>query len=362
MVSFLAPVSLIGLSCLPALVSAAPLSFPLANGFPDVANPSDLLTTIQNKAHGSLPNGGPPAKITPNTLTSLQLVAFNELAEVAFFTELISNVTNNVEGYRIQDGPNRKFILDTLISVQAQEELHVLNANGAVAHFSKEPIQACQYNFPVSNFEDAIALATTFTDVVIGTLGDIVSQFGKDGDNGLIKGVASVIGQEGEQNGYYRTLQGKIPSSLPFLTSSAREFAFSALNQLFIVPGSCPNSKIISLPIFAPLNVLTSADVAIDTQKIQFMANAETTSWPSGDSNTLSVVYINQQNSPVVQKLENVKVEGTTVTFEAAFPFSEGTFGNGLTIAAVTKTSGPFASANDVAKDTLFGPGLIEIN
>lgn len=362
MVSFLAPVSLIGLSYLPALVSAAPFSFPLANGFPNVANPSDQLTAIQNKAHGSLPNGGPPASITPNTLTSLQLVAFNELAEVAFFTELISNVTNNVEGYRIQDGPSRKFILDNLIAVQAQEELHTLNANGAVNHFSQKPIQPCQYDFPVSNFEDAIALAATFTDVVLGTLGDIVSLFGKDGDNGLIKGVASVIGQEGEQNGYYRTLQGKIPSALPFLTSNAREFAFSALNQLFIVPGSCPNSDLINLPIFAPLNVLTSPDVAIDTQKIQFVVNAETTNWPTGDSTTLSLVYINQQNTPVVQKIENIKVDGTTVTFEAAFPFNEGTFGNGLTIAAVTKTNGPFTSANDVAKETLFGPGLIEIN
>jgi hypothetical protein len=35
---------------------------------------------------------------------------------------------------------------------------------------------------------------------------------------------------------------------------------------------------------------------------------------------------------------------------------------NGLTIAAVTKTAGLFASADAVAKDAIFGPGLIEIN
>jgi hypothetical protein len=362
MVSFLASVSIFGLSCLPAIVSAAPFSFPLANGFPNVTAPSKQLTFIQNKAHGSLPNGGPPANITANTLTSLQLIAFNELSEVAFFTELLSNVTNNVEGYRIQDGATRKFVIDTLKNVQAQEELHALNANNALNHFTKTPIQACQYNFPVSNLEDAIALAATFTDVVLGTLGDVVSLLGQDGDNGLIKGVAAVIGQEGEQDGYYRSLQGKLPSALPFLTSSTREFAFSALNQMFVVPGSCPNSNIIKLPVFAPLSVLTTPDVIINSQTVSFTVTADTTNWPSGNSTPLSLVYINQQNTPVVQKIENIKVDGTTITFDAAFPFNAGTFGNGLTIAAVTKTSGPFTSADAVAQDTLFGPGLIEIN
>ena len=362
MVSFVAQASLIGLSCLPALVSAAPFSFPLSNGFPNITAPSNQLTIIQNKAHGSLPNGGPPANITANTLTSLQLIAFNELSEVAFFTELISNVTNNVEGYKIQDGATRRFVLETLKNVQAQEELHALNANNAVNHFSKNPIQACQYNFPVSNFEDAIALASTFTDVVLGTLQDVVTLFGEDGDSGLIRGVASVIGQEGEQDGYYRSIQGKLPSALPFLTASTREFAFSALNQLFVVPNSCPNSNIIKLPVFGALSVLTTPDVIVDSQKVSFMVDATTTNWPSGSSTPLSLVYINQQNTPVVQQIENIKVEGTTVTFDAAFPFNKGTFGNGLTIAAVTKTSGPFASVDAVAQDTLFGPGLIEIN
>jgi hypothetical protein len=35
---------------------------------------------------------------------------------------------------------------------------------------------------------------------------------------------------------------------------------------------------------------------------------------------------------------------------------------NGLTIAAVTNSAGPFESASEVAAATLFGPGLIEVN
>lgn len=61
--------------------------------------------------------------------------------------------------------------------------------------------------------------------------------------------------REGEQNGFYRNLLGAIPSIVPFLTTSTREFAFSALNRGFIVPGSYPNINTISLPIFKILNV-----------------------------------------------------------------------------------------------------------
>lgn len=361
MLSLVAPVSLVGLACLSSVVSAAPFSFPLANGFPDV--PSKQVAAVQDQAHGSLPNGGPPASITPDTLTSLQLIAFNELFEVAFFTELITNITSNLDGYRIQDGATRSFILQTLTAVQAQEELHALNANNAVTHFSQKPILPCQYNFPVSNFEDAIALAATFTDVVLGTLQDVVSLFGKDGDSGLIQGVASVIGQEGEQNGYYRSLQGKIPSALPFLTASTREFAFSAINQDFVVPESCPNANAIGLPIFSPLAVLTSGVDAAASLKIAFSVTANATEFPVTDgATTYSVVYINQQNTPIVEAIKTIQVSGDVVTFEAAFPYAPGTFGNGLTIAAITKDAGPFASADAVAASTVFGPGLIEIN
>jgi hypothetical protein len=50
------------------------------------------------------------------------------------------------------------------------------------------------------------------------------------------------------------------------------------------------------------------------------------------------------------------------VTFKANFPFDGTTFGNGLTITALTTSAGPFANANAVARAIYSGPGLIEIN
>jgi len=365
MISSIATASLIGLSCLSTVVTAAPFSYPLSNGFPNITNPSQQLTNIELAAQGSLSNGAPPAKVSDDSLTSLRLIAFNELFEVAYFTELLTNITTNVEGYQIHDHNAREYIIKALTAVQAQEELHVLNANGALAHFGAEPIKPCEYNFPVSNFKDAISLASTFTDVVLGTLQDVVSLFGADLDSGLIRGVASVIGQEGEQNGFYRELLDKIPSALPFLTTSTREFAFSALNQDFVVAGSCPNIGTIDLPIFEPLTIVT-ADIKAAEQDLQFSITATGkeygyAQWGS-DCSGLSLVYINQQNVPVVEALKNVKVSDYTITFDALFPFNGTTFGNGLTLAAVTNSSGPFTSADAVAKATIFGPGLIEIN
>jgi hypothetical protein len=371
MLSNIASTSLIGFSCLSTIVSAAPFSFPLSNGFP---TPSpDAINTIELAAHGSLPNGTPPPTLNnKDSLTSLQLIAFNELVEVAFFTELIANITAKYNGYDnwYKDQEQHDTILNALNAIVAQEELHELNANGAVVHFGGEKILPCNYNFPVNSFIDAIALASTFTDVVLGTLQDVESIFGTNGDNGLIRGVASVIGQEGEQNGFYRTILKKIPSALPFLTTSTRQFAFSALNQDFVVPGSCnaTNLATINLPIFAPLTVETQ-NIAAKSQTLDFSISLPSnvtstygTNYTSYVSN-LSLTYINQQNTPVVEQITNVKSQGNGVlTFQANFPFNGTTFGNGLTIAAVTKGASSFTSADAVAEATLFGPGLIEIN
>lgn len=211
-------------------------------GFPD-PNPAQLLA-IEVQAHGTLPNGSPPAMISADGIINLQLIEFNENFEVAFFGSLLNNITTNVPGFQIYDTKSRVIVIDALTAILAQEELHALNAQGALQHFGQQPILPCKYVFPTANFQDAIALAATFTDLVLGTLQDVIELFANANDNALTRGVASVIGQEGEQEAFFRLVRDKklIPSSQPFLTTSSRDFAFSAL-QGFVVPGSCPNCK-----------------------------------------------------------------------------------------------------------------------
>lgn len=376
--------------------------FPLANGFPNIANPSDQLNQIQQDARGTLPKAAPnapaPATPQPDSLTSLGFIAFNELFEVAFFTELFNNVTTGASGFREGDllGQDKAKILSILKIVIAQEELHELNANGAFQKFTGQMIQPCQYNFPVSNFNQSISLASTFTDVVLGTLPDIQTLFANANDNALIRGVGSVIGQEGEQNGFYRDILGKNPSALPFLTASARDFAFSAIVQNFVVPGSCSSSLDIlqrgGLTIFdiltvvnpptAPTNQKVMFRLKNFSQKMEFSGEAaadvvssheNSTTAPHQQPDNLFLTYINQLNAPISVPIEDAKkinnddhnnddedYSSITIQFSANFPGADNLM-NGLTIAAVTKGK-DFVDVGAVANNTLFGPGLIEIN
>ena len=125
-------------------------TFPLTelpSGFPTVDN--STLRGIEQRAHGTLPNGALPTTLSDTSVTVLQLIAFNEIFEVAFFTNLIQNVTNNVQGYRIDSPVLKNLVLNTLHAVQAQEELHFLGANGILASANKAQIEPCSYVFPV---------------------------------------------------------------------------------------------------------------------------------------------------------------------------------------------------------------------
>jgi hypothetical protein len=206
---------------------------------------------------------------------------------------------------------------------------------------------------------------------VLGTLQDVIQDLATNNLAPVARQIASVVGQEGEQNGLYRVLQKKIPSSLPFLTTSTREFAWTAL-QGFVVPGSCPQDvlSLVNLHVFGGLNVLTT-DIAAKDQTLQFSFDLNslktaklpvTANWNAQTdyATEASIVYINQQNTPVVTPITAVSVSGTVVKFSANFPYSQNMM-NGLTIAAVTLGKGPFATAGAVANATVFGPGLIEI-
>ncbi|KAJ4320415.1 hypothetical protein N0V94_003386 [Neodidymelliopsis sp. IMI 364377] len=327
--------------------------FPLANGFPNPNREDEI--QIQDSAHGTLPNGPPPPALSAEGVTNLKLIALNELFEVAFFTELIYNVTNKVSGYDL--GMGHDYMLDSLNAILNQEELHVLNANGALEHFNQEKIQPCKYNFPVTDFQSAIALAGTFTDVVLGTLQDVNQIFAKNQDDGLVRAVTSVVGNEAEQEGFFRLMQKKRPSSQPFITTATRDFAFTAI-QDFVLPDSCPNIATIPLKKFKPLSVETKT-IPAETQNLKFSFAMKDAGMY--DTNDMRLTWLNAQNQPIVKKFENVKMENEKVFFEAQFPYDDFLM-NGLTIAAVTMGAEEFADADKVAEATVFGPGLIEVD
>lgn len=228
--------------------------------------------------------------------------------------------------------------------------------NAALEHYGHVEIQPCQYNFPVSSYNESLILANSFTNTVIGTLSSIIQQYGKVGDADLIAEIGTVIGQEGQQSGGFRIAQGKRPSANAYPTYASPSFLYSLVNT-FTVPGSCPNSNLIDIPILKPLTVLTPSPQPADGT-INLVVE------PSNPAiGNLSVVYLSGQAQPVVVAITDILHHGTTAsTFSAKFPFSTSGFSDGLTIVALTNGTGPFADADAVAASSVYGPGLIEIN
>lgn len=260
------------------------------------------------------------------------------------------------------------YLAQLILTVHQQEELHAINALNALNKFKKLAPLPCKYHFPATNIHDAIAVAEVFTSFVMGTLQDVSQGAATAGDAGIVRGVASIIGQEGEQNGFYRTLLGAVPSEKPFLTTSVGPFAYSFINNNFIVPGSCPyDVTAFGIPIFTQLNVNgNSVALALkpDDQTLDFSADLSTvqaaSKYSNGDSTGLFITYFSGQLLPISVPVQNFKWNGGKVTFQAAFPFEDNIM-FGLSIAALTAGNN-FTSPDAVPAATLAAPALINVN
>ncbi|KAI0905018.1 sexual development protein [Ustulina deusta] len=328
------------------------------DGFPD-PNAQQLLS-IEQQASGLLSNSPPPPTLSQAGIANFQLIAFNENLEVQFFNDIISNITNLVPGFEATSSPySESAILEILQTVKAQEELHALTAITTLEHFNVPLVpKPCTYNFPVTTLEEAIGLAETLTAVVLGTLQDAEQSFAQNGDDGPVRAISSVIGQEGEQNGFYRLVLNHKPSEKPFLTTNVAAFAFSALQQ-FVV--SCPfDITQIPIPILPALNVLTTAEPCDMYLSFSADLTGNTQVNEGSDFAGLFVTYLVGQQLPISEPIINPKFDNGVLTFDALFPFTENIM-TGLSVAALTNSSN-FPNADALVANTLAAPGLIQVD
>ena len=239
--------------------------------------------------------------------------------------------------------------------LQQQEQVHAIGVNAILANAGAETIQPCKYQFPVDSYTSAILLAQTFTDVVLGVLPAAALGFAEDGGDevGLIPIFGSILAQEAEQTGWYRSTQNKVAAAAPVLTGGAAQFAYTAISN-FIVPGSCPNIDIIGLKAFPALSVGSTPYAENSTLSFSVAGTI--------DPSNVEIAYISGQNLPVSVPISGCTVKDGMSIFTAAFPYDLG-FARGLTIGAlVSGTKHSFTSASDVAAVTLAGPALLEVN
>jgi hypothetical protein len=97
-------------------VLAAPLSTTghktLPNGL--IAPSPSELETIEENAHGTLPNSPPPLGISEGGIVNLKMIAMNAMFEVSFFDALIENITTDVPGYRFAGEDDKIYVLSGL--------------------------------------------------------------------------------------------------------------------------------------------------------------------------------------------------------------------------------------------------------
>lgn len=360
-----------------SLVSAAPArksnpQFPINDNFP---NPSGAqLLDISVQGFGQIPNVAPPAKLNPDTVTSVKFLNFAEQIEAKFFDELIFNITHNVKGYT--KIPNRDYTLATLKSMRATEELHTLFAVKSLEHFGLPPIGVCEYNFPVSDFDGAIDFIATITSFVEGVINNLCNKAGKVGDAGFCSGIISAVENEAEQEGWFHFVRNMRPNEKPFHTMGQRDLAFS-IQQDLIVPGSCPNAFEIPIEIIQPLNAAnppaqdTEIEFTIDLEdtrhqplpdfKVQSFtkvsAEAFTKKHSRNNWSGLFITYLNGLQKPVSVPIKKPSLSGTTLTFKADFPFSQYTM-FGLSVASLTDKANP-VDEDDMFAHSVRGPALL---
>lgn len=237
-----------------------------------------------------------------------------------------------------------------------QEQLHAVGGNNILKAAGHPPVSPCSYVFGVDNYIDAAATANAFTDIIISSLQYVQMELALDGGAAasfLVPLIGSILGQEGEQDGAYRTVQGKIPPAAPFLTTSTGQYVYNIINQLWTVPGSCPDSDSIDVPLFEPLTILTPPIAANTSIVYSIPASAIS----SGKN---SIVYMTGQRYPLTVPIYNITSTGSTTQFMADFPFKSG-FSKGLTVAILVNGTETFKSSDAVVNATLAGPGIIEV-
>ena len=105
----------VGLAAFAAAASA--VSVPTNDGFPNPSTPQEF-QNLATKAGGGAPKSLPPSKFGPKTTAALQLIAFNELFEAAYFNALLQNITKEQMGYHTQDKEKYETVFKKILAVR----------------------------------------------------------------------------------------------------------------------------------------------------------------------------------------------------------------------------------------------------
>ncbi|KUJ11342.1 uncharacterized protein LY89DRAFT_739539 [Mollisia scopiformis] len=179
----------------------------------------------------SAPAFPPPAELTQGIINAnISLIAGGGAPNVS----IILNITNGV--YDTGDRPLNE-TLSVIEKIAAQEEVHVATVSGIFLESKQSPpVTACNYTFPVTNFDEFLSVANLITCANFGSIIGIQEQL--PGSTASGPAGTSILATETRHDSFLRILHGIAPNPSPFDTAVPAAWAYNVGLQ-FIVPGSC---------------------------------------------------------------------------------------------------------------------------
>jgi hypothetical protein len=182
---------------------------------------------------------------------------------------------------------------------------------GAVLRLNSAAIvPACNYTFPVTNFEQFLTVANLLTSTNFGSVIGVQEQL-SGSDLAIASSTTSIIAVEARHDAFLRILHGLIPNPSPFDTGLPIAWAYNIGLQL-TVPGGCPVE--VPLPTYPQLFI----DGASPWEEWASSSYPETMSfkWDSQQSwvaretgKQLYAAWVNLYNQPVYTEV-NVSKAG----------------------------------------------------
>ena len=311
---------------------------------------SSVFAAPAYKAGGSISQNALTAKLSEDGIRLFQLANFLENMEAAFFTQGAKNYTDGV--WRSGD-VNGVRNIDVVMRIAEQEQVHVQSIESLLQTNGAQPVQPCQYSFPVVDEKSFLALASIITNVGIGALIDLDATLPYT-DSRLEATIASIIPVEARHDAFFRLYAKEVPNPSAFATQISGIWAYN-LALDFVVPGSCKAipKAISSLPIYPDL-VIQGAGAASFANpdapgSLTFRVGQENL-MPQGSAG--KQYYIGWLNEEGLPKYTKATVSGTdSRTYTADVP--SGLFGQAY---AVLTEQNQATNVGDLTAKTVAGP------
>ncbi len=298
--------------------------------------------SIATTAGGSPPNGSAPLDISTSAIADFSGVNFLENMESAFFLEGLQNLTKWNTHHQYDHA------IDVVTRVQAQELIHVQNAEDILKANNAPTFAPCKYTFPVSNPDEFFALASIITSVGIGAVINVVSGLAVS-DPKLVQGPASILAIEARHDAFFRHHSvSDIPNPAPFDTRISSTYALN-LASPFIVKGSCTTPPFTVIPA---LKAEVTGKTTGSCGPITFSFDAAAIS-KEDLSKELYIGWVNQAN---LVNYQPVTVDGEGVV-KSTIP--EGMAG--IAFAALTGQQAA-EDVNSLTAVTIAGPAPVQIS